>query len=67
MVGKKMAVPEFVPFAAYTRDRSNSVGFRFEFICGRCGNGYMNSYRCRFSPWARASHRWRASTVSSAL
>lgn len=32
------------PFGAFIRDLSNAVGYQFEFVCIRCGNGYRSSF-----------------------
>lgn len=35
---------ETAPFGGIVRDLSNAVGFQFEFVCLRCGNGYRSSF-----------------------
>src|SRR5437588_2615521 len=39
------AVAGPVPFTDNYRDHSNEVGFQFEFICERCGNGYKSGFK----------------------
>ncbi|GEM_PF-1353265 len=38
-------MPKFVPFASNYINRSNSLGFQWEFYCFRCGNGYMSTFQ----------------------
>lgn len=34
-----------VPFTSNYQDRSNDLGYQFEFHCERCGNGYASSFQ----------------------
>lgn len=38
-------MPQYVPFASNYIDRSNSLGFQWEFFCFRCGNGYRSTFQ----------------------
>ena len=39
------AIPTSIPFTSNCSDLSNTDGYRSEFHCDRCGNGYRSVYR----------------------
>jgi RNA polymerase subunit RPABC4/transcription elongation factor Spt4 len=43
--GFKQVTGKSVPFTQNVRDRSNSSGYQFEFLCQRCGNGYRSALK----------------------
>ena len=42
------AIPTSIPFTSNCGDLSNTDGYRSEFHCDRCGNGYRSVYRRHF-------------------